>query len=77
MGDSKVKLTYEIYLPYNRSLDASKRKEGIRNEATSLGEVIKSGTLRGAGSVVPSIGGMDVLRERELADMGKEDIPIR
>jgi len=51
--------------------------EGIRNEATSLGEVVKSGPLRSAGSVVPSIGGITVLRERGFADMGKEDIPIR
>jgi hypothetical protein len=58
-------------------LDAPKRIKGIRNEATSLGEVIESGTLRGPGRGVPSIGGMNVLGEKELTDMGKEDIPIR
>ena len=77
MGDSKVKLTDEIYLPCNGPLDAPERIKGIRNKATCLGEVVESGTLRGPGRSVPSIGGMNVLEGKVLADMGKEDIPIR
>jgi hypothetical protein len=69
-------LAYEVYLPSNICLDASERIEGIRNEGTGLGEVVKGGTLRDAGSIVPSIG-RAVLKRRRLADMGKEDISVR
>jgi hypothetical protein len=77
VGDSKVKLTNEIYLPGNGPLDAPERIKGIRNKATCLGEVVESGTLRGPGRNVPSIGGVKVMGGEVLADMGEEDIPIR
>ena len=77
MGDSKVKLANEIQLPNDEPVDAPERNKGIRDEATSLGEMVKSDTLRCASRTVPSIGGVRVMGGRERVDVGEKDIPVR
>jgi hypothetical protein len=77
LGDNKVKLANEAQLPNHMPLDPSERDKGIRDEATSLGEMVKSDTLRCASRNVPSIGGVRVMGGRGKIDVGEKDVPVR
>ena len=76
MGDNEVKLANEAQLPDHMPLDPSERGKGIRDEATSLGEMVKSDTLRCASRDVPSVRRVKVMREREKIDVGEEYVPV-
>ena len=76
-GDNEVKLANEAQLPDNMPLDPSERGKGIRDEATSLGEMVESDTLRCASRDVPSVGRVRIMGGRGKIDAGEEYAPVR